>query len=119
MLRHWEELLCEEIINTNHDDAFYDFLVYLNGYLPESCSEYPTQKFEHCKSITPALHGSIGCYSAFDATKINMKKFSERYSDFPTYNYFQTNPKAKKHSLKFVLADRVTKGGDNAEYLYR
>jgi hypothetical protein len=27
MLKHWDKLICDEIIATNHDDAFYDFLL--------------------------------------------------------------------------------------------
>ena len=90
MFNHWKEILNNEIIRTNHDDAFYDFLIYLNGYLPQSCSEYSCGKcFIHPPA--PALHGSIGCANAVQATVINVEVFKTIYNCFPCFNYYKTN----------------------------
>jgi len=90
MLKHWEDLLNNDIIATNHDDAFYDFLIYLNGYLPQTSSKY------HCMECTrhiytPALHGSIGCANATQATIVNIETFKLLYDCFPCLNYYKTN----------------------------
>lgn len=126
MFNHWEDILDEEIIKTNHDDAFYDFLVFLNGYIPEKCTECFTDEFKHPFTTTPSLHGTIGCANAIKATTINIKKFKNKFKTDPCYNYFKTNPhpqtftdRALKRPIKFLMLDRGRKAGDNGEYFYR
>lgn len=119
MLKHWDELICEEIINTNHDDAFYDFLLWLNGYVPQCCTTCATETFVSKFEKTPALHGSLGCANAPQATIINIKRFKQLYKTLPTFNYFNGNRSKSKMKIKIVLADRIRKAGDNGEYFYR
>lgn len=122
MLKHWEEILCPEIIATNHDDAFYDFMCWLNGYTPESCTQNNTHGIFQSST---ALHGSIGgCSNPVKATIINSIAFSNKFHTVPSFNYFKTNTNRPKDTLKmpklkFILSDRVRKAGDNGEYLYR
>lgn len=119
MLKHWDELICDEIVNTNHDDAFYDFLLWLNGYTPQRCSACATETFKSGFERTPALHGSLGCANAPQATIINIKRFKQLYKTMPTFNYFNGNRTKSKMKIKIVLADRIRKAGDNGEYFYR
>lgn len=119
MFNHWDEILNDDIIKTNHDDCFYDFLIWLNGYAPKICTASPTKNFDSPFEKTPALHGSIGCEKATPSTQINIKRFKEVFNDIPCYNYFNTNTLIKKAAVKFILFDRVRKAGDNAEYFYR
>lgn len=119
MFKHWDELICEDIIKTNHDDAFYDFLIWLNGYIPQVCSSCATSTFQNPFEHTPALHGTLGCATCPEATFLNIKRFKEVYKEFPTFNYFGGNRKQNKMKIKIILADRIRKAGDNAEYFYR
>ena len=94
MFKHWDELLCPEVINTNHDDAFYCFLCWLNGYVPESCSEFDSKSLELLAAEETSLHGHLGCAGPVAATQTNVVKFLKLYKVLPHYNFFRTN-KAK------------------------
>lgn len=40
MLWNWEKLVNKDVIETYNDDRTYLYILYLNGYLPKTCSKY-------------------------------------------------------------------------------
>jgi len=96
MFNHWAELLNDEIIKTNHDDAFYCFLAWLNGYTPECCSEMDSRTLETLAENETAIHGCVGCYGPKAATEINIKRFKDVFKTLPRYNFFKTNLNIKQ-----------------------
>ena len=100
MFRNWEKLLNDEIINTTHDDAFYCFMSWLNGWVPESCSEFDSFTIDDLAEEETSIHGNIGCAGPIEATRINIKRFKEVYKTAPCYNFFKTNTKLKQVEKK-------------------
>ena len=103
MFNNWEKLLNKEIIATNHDDAFYCFLCWLNGWVPESCSEFDSASIDVLSVPETSLHGSLGCAGPIEATKTNVKKFIDTFKVVPYYNFFRTNKKAAPGKAPSIL----------------
>lgn len=40
MLWNWEKIVCKDVIETYNDDRTYLYILYLNGYMPKTCSKY-------------------------------------------------------------------------------
>ena len=40
MLWNWEKIVCKNVIETYNDDRTYLYILYLNGYLPKTCTKY-------------------------------------------------------------------------------
>ncbi len=100
MFNNWEKLLNDEIIATRHDDAFYCFLAWLNGYIPECCSQMDSHTLEELSKTETAIHGNVGCLGPKAVTELNIKRFKEVFKVSPYYNFFKTNPHPKKPETK-------------------
>ena len=114
MFKNWDRLLNDEIIDTKHDDAFYCFMAWLNGWTPESCRKFDSFTLDTLAEHETSIHGAIGCYGPVEATRVSIKRFKEVYKMAPCYNFFKTNPKPRKiEEKKDIRAD-----GQSNTFLY-
>lgn len=69
MLWNWEKIVCKDVIETYNDDRTYLYILYLNGYMPKTCSKYDVRditgelannnQFNRLKKVTTSFrHGS-------------------------------------------------------------
>lgn len=119
MFNNWEKILNEDIIKTNHDDAFYCFMSWLNGWLPECCTEFDAYSISPLAEDETSIHGQLGCEGPKPATLINIKRFKEVFNAKPKYNFFNNKspikviPFVKKELKKDIRAD-----GQSNTFLY-
>lgn len=122
MFNNWEKLLNKDIIDTNHDDAFYCFLSWLNGWLPESCSEFDAYSISPLAEDETSIHGQLGCHGPKPATLISIERFKKVFNATPKYNYFNNKTPVKiipfkkpeqKEKKKDIRAD-----GQSNTFLY-
>lgn len=113
-LKHWDELIDNEILMGKHDDCFYNFMFWLNGYVVESICKDKTCGFTlDGDQVAPLTNGTpwqIIKAEAAENLKFLINKFKNKFNQEAKFGFFRQ---------KFIMIDRGTSAEDCSEYFYR